>query len=95
MSKGIYILLTLLLTAVSFNDNAIFMRATAQEEAVEINVLADQIRSQGFACSSPLSAERIAAETAPDEPVYLLKCESGTYQVRLIPDQAAVVTRIE
>lgn len=74
---------------------AILTSANAQEEGVEITVLADQIRSQGFACSNPTSAEPIAAESVPDVPVYVLKCESATYQIRLIPDQAAVVTRID
>jgi hypothetical protein len=69
--------------------------AIAQDETVEITVLADQVRSQGFACSNPSSAERLAKESAPEEPVYLLKCENATYQLRLIPDQAAQVTEIK
>lgn len=74
---------------------AISTSANAQDEDVDMTVLADQIRSQGYACSNPTSAERIAAESAPDEPAYVLKCESGTYQIRLIPDQAAVVTKVD
>lgn len=74
---------------------AVYTSAVAQDQDVDIMVLADQIRSQGFACSNPTSAERIAAESAPDEPAYVLKCESGTYQIRLIPDQAAVVTKVD
>ncbi|WP_162918768.1 hypothetical protein [Taklimakanibacter deserti] len=73
----------------------ILMSANAQDQDVDMTVLADQIRSQGFACSNPTSVERIAAESVADLPVYVLKCESATYQIRLIPDQAAVVTRIE
>ncbi|MGE3874509.1 MAG: hypothetical protein AB7F74_16300 [Parvibaculaceae bacterium] len=71
------------------------MNAQAQEQNVDISVLADQIRSQGFACSNPTSAERIAADSAPDVPVYMLKCENATYQIRLVPDQAADVTKID
>ncbi len=58
-------------------------------------VVASQIRRQGFTCKNPSSAERIQAESAPDTPVYLLKCEGMTYRVRLIPDQASEVTRVE
>ncbi len=72
-----------------------FAGAAAQEENVEITILADQVRSQGHACSTPVSTERIAAELVPEEPAYVLKCENATYQIRLIPDQAAKVTRIE
>jgi hypothetical protein len=74
---------------------AMFTNGYAQDESVEIDVLADQIRSQGFACSDPVSAERVAAESVSDEPVYLLKCETATYQIRLVPDQAAKVIKIE
>jgi hypothetical protein len=66
--------------------------ATAQDEAATI--VADQVRSQGFACNNPSSAERIAAESAPDHIVYLLKCEGIAYRVVLVPDQAADVTKV-
>ena len=68
--------------------------AVAQEQA-EIAVVADQVRSQGYACANPSSAERIAAQSAPEEPVYLLICEDATYEVRLVPDQAAKVTKVK
>lgn len=74
---------------------AIFTTAAAQEENVEMTVLADQIRSQGYPCSNPISAQRMAGESVQEEPVYQLKCESATYQIRLVPDQAAKVTRVE
>jgi len=84
-----------LFCAASAVAGAIFTSANAQDQNVDMTVLADQIRSQGFACSNPTSVERIAAESVADVPVYVLKCESAIYQIRLIPDQAAVVTRIE
>ena len=58
-------------------------------------LVADQVRSQGFACPRAISAERDAAESAPNETVYVLKCEGATYRVVLIPDQAAKVTKVE
>jgi hypothetical protein len=67
--------------------------ATAQDQSTTI--VADQVRSQGFACSNPSSAERISAESAPNQTAYLLKCEGMTYQVILIPDQAAQVTKVD
>jgi hypothetical protein len=66
-------------------------RAVAQDTPV--TVVADQVRSQGFACSNPSTAERIEAESRPEEPVYLLTCEEAIYKVRLVPDQAAEVTK--
>ena len=69
--------------------------ALAQDQSADLRIVADQIRSQGFACNNPSSAERIEAESAPNKTVYLLKCEGVTYRVVLIPDQAAEVTKVK
>jgi hypothetical protein len=69
--------------------------AVSQQERVEKTIVGDQVRSQGYACNNPVSAERIAAESNPDEPVYLLICETATYHVRLVPNQAAQVIKID
>ena len=63
--------------------------AEAQETSKEI--IADQIRSQGFTCDKPVSATRDPERSKPDEAVWILKCEKTTYRVRLIPDMAADV----
>ena len=39
----------------------------------------------------PVSAERDAALSRPDEAVWILKCQNASYRVRLIPDLAARV----
>ena len=62
----------------------------AQESAKDI--IAAHIRMQGYACEKPISAERDHSLSRPDEPVWLLKCENHSYQVRLIPDMAAKVS---
>jgi len=69
--------------------------AVAQDAALDVTVVADQVRSQGHSCTNPTSADRLAGESSPNEPVYLLKCEEATYRVRLVPDQAAEVTEIK
>jgi hypothetical protein len=77
--------------------------ATAQtgaggQKAVEETpkeIIADQIRRQGFACGGPLSAERDHARSKPNQAVWVLKCEAATYRVRLTPDMAAHVERID
>src|SRR5262245_59500281 len=43
----------------------------AQDQSDVTAIVADQVRSQGFACDSPKSAEHIAAESSPNETVYL------------------------
>jgi hypothetical protein len=67
--------------------------AKAQETSKE--VIADQIRSQGFTCDTPESAKRDPERSKPDEAVWILKCEKKTYRVRLIPDMAADVVPLD
>jgi hypothetical protein len=65
----------------------------AQEDAKD--VVAAQIRSQGYECASPQSARREPKASRPDEMVWLLQCEGSTYRVRLIPHLAAKVERVD
>jgi plastocyanin len=60
----------------------------------ETDVIATQIRSQGFGCNQPTTAERDRLASIPDEGVWLLQCEDGGYRVRLIPHMAAKVERV-
>jgi hypothetical protein len=67
--------------------------AHAQEDAT--NIVADQIRAQGYKCDTPQSAKQDPQASKPDEAVWILDCESGSYRVRLIPDMAAKVEKID
>jgi len=58
-------------------------------------VLADQLRSQGFPCDRALSSEQDVEASKRDESVWVLKCTNGNYRVRLVPDMAAKVERID
>ena len=58
-------------------------------------VLADQLRSQGYPCDRVLSAERNAEASKSDEAVWVLKCANGSYRMRLVPDMAAKVEKID
>jgi len=69
--------------------------ATATAMDTVTTIVADQVRSQGFPCKSPSSAERIEAESTPNQTVYLLQCGGITYHVLLVPDQAADVAKVD
>lgn len=56
--------------------------------------IAAQIRAQGYACDQPQSATRDPQASKPNEEVWILRCEGASYRVRLIPDMAARVERI-
>lgn len=68
--------------------------AAAQQET-PANVIAVQIRKQGYSCDGAVSAEREQHASAPNAAVWILRCRNATYRVRLTPDMAAQVERIE
>jgi hypothetical protein len=67
--------------------------ADAQEDPKD--VIAAQIRDQGYECRSPKSATRDPQVSRPGELAWVLQCENNAYRVRLIPHMAAKVERIE
>jgi hypothetical protein len=69
--------------------------AAADKEEVPGEVIAVQIRKQGFACKSPVSAKRDTGHSTFDDAVWILQCKTEKYRVRLIPDMAAKVERLE
>jgi hypothetical protein len=66
----------------------------AGAKEVPKEIIAVQIRKQGFACKTPLSAERDTAAGNPDDPVWTLKCDNASYRVHLIPNMAAKIERL-
>jgi hypothetical protein len=55
-------------------------------------IIAVQIREQGYACGKALSAKKEHPEL--DDAVWILNCDNASYRVRLIPDLAAKVERL-
>lgn len=58
------------------------------------DIIAVQIRKQGFPCTNPQSATREADATKYDDAVWMLKCDNAVYKVQLIPNMAAKVERV-
>jgi hypothetical protein len=70
------------------------LRSASAEDATD-NMLAAQIRDQGYLCEKPLGAKRDEALSKPDEAVWVLRCEAATYRMRLVPDMAARVEKLD
>ena len=49
------------------------------------DVLAAQIRTQGFACDKAINARRDAKRSKPDHEVWVLRCSNATYRVSRFP----------
>jgi len=69
----------------SGGGNRMKMGGTGSAQEDPTNIIADQIRAQGYKCDSPQSAKRDAQASKPDEAAWILQCESGSYRVTLIP----------
>jgi hypothetical protein len=58
------------------------------------DIIAAQIRSQGYSCNHPRTIARDVQASKPDEYAWRLQCGSGSYLVKLIPHMAAKVERV-
>ena len=67
---------------------------SAQTEPTK-DLLAAQIRDQGYRCNQPLSASKDLKRSKADEAVWVLRCDNATYRLRLTPDMAARVRRLK
>jgi hypothetical protein len=89
---GLALASALFLAGVRYGNWLSISPAQAAEE-MSAEIIAVQIRDQGYACDKALSAERERSKS--DDAVWVLKCENATYRVRLVPDMAAHVERLD
>ena len=59
------------------------------------DIIAAQIRSQGYACNFPRSAERDVAASAANQAVWMLRCQNASYRVTLNCEIASVAEALE
>lgn len=84
---------TLVILSVSAIAVSVLLSHTAEAQTPP-DVLAAQIRAQGYRCEPPLRAKRDAKRSKPDRPVWILKCGESTFRIRLDPDMAAKVEKL-
>jgi hypothetical protein len=68
--------------------------AQLADDEVPPDIIAVQIRKQGYTCTNPQSAKRDPQASKPDAPVWILKCDNATYRVRLVGDMADHVEKM-
>lgn len=78
-----------LVIATALNGRSCVAQETPQD------MLAAQIRTQGFACDKPQSAVKDVTRSKPDYAVWVLKCGNATYRISRVPDMAAKVEQLE
>ena len=73
---------------------AIVAPAFAQQEPPADDIAA-QVRLQGYPCTGSVSARKDPKWSWPDEPLWILQCANATYRVRLVPDMAAHIEKLQ
>jgi hypothetical protein len=68
--------------------------AAAEDSETAQDIIATQIRSQGYHCNHPKTVVRDADASKPDEYAWRLQCAQRSYLVKLIPHRAAKVERV-
>jgi hypothetical protein len=79
--------------ALNATDTSLSPGAQAQDET-PADIIAVQIRKQGFACGKAQSASRDPSASKPDEPVWILRCDNASYRVRLVGNMADHVEQV-
>jgi hypothetical protein len=70
------------------------LQIAASNEEVPAEIIAVQIRKQGYECVNPKSAKRDEKASSPDLPVWILTCENASYRVRLVGNMADHVEKL-
>ena len=77
-------------------DTSVALDAHADETSeTPANIIAAQIRKQGYACDNAERAVRDEEASKPDLPVWILTCENATYRVRLVGDMTDRVEKLD
>ena len=69
-------------------------QAQPADDEVPPDIIAVQIRKQGYECTNPSKAKRDPEASKPDLPVWILTCENATYRVRLVGNMADHVEKL-
>jgi hypothetical protein len=83
-----------LLLALVLADMPAPAEATENEE-VPLDIVADSVRSRGYTCDDPKSAERDEAASKPDEAAWLIDCGNARYRVIYQGDAGVDVEEVD
>ena len=82
---------TLLILALAFAAPAPAFSQSGGDDPAEL--VATQVRDQGLQCDEPTSATE--DRESEGDAVWTLKCANASYHVRLVPDMAAAIEKID
>ena len=68
---------------------------TDAKDTAADDIVAAQVREQGYPCEEPTSAERDQGSDGAQGESWILRCTNASYRVELVPDMAARVQKID
>jgi len=68
--------------------------APVANSEIPADIIAVQIRKQGYECKEPARAQRDQSASRADLPVWILTCKNATYRVRLVGNMADHVEKL-
>jgi hypothetical protein len=92
MTVGICIRIQAVLMAFGMMTAISFDTASAADGPADL--IATQIRAQGYKCETPKSATRDSSASRPNADVWILECSNARYRVEIVPDMAAKVQQM-
>ena len=94
MHRHVPLIVLALGLAFGTGDIALSSLAHAQQERAA-QIIAVQIRKQGYTCGKAESAKRDVEASKPNVPVWILKCDNARYRVRVFASKADKVERLD
>ena len=82
----------LMLVAVLSVGPNVAMGQTNPDDNAAADLVATQVREQGYTCEEPTSASQ--DPDSEGDAVWTLRCANASYRVRLVPDMAAQIEQI-
>ena len=94
MNRHVPLIVFLLGLALGADDIAMTSRAYAQPENAA-QIIAVQIRKQGYKCGKAKNAKRDTKASKPNVPVWILSCDNARYRVHVFGNLADKVERLD
>ena len=83
-----------ILTSLVILSSCLTARAQQPGSDASTDMIAAQVRLQGFACDKALKATRDSKRSRPDRSVWVLKCSNAMYRFTRAPDMAAQIKQL-
>ncbi len=88
--------LAVLVLGLAFGAGDIALISSAQAEPeTPAEIIAVQIRKQGYKCGKAEKAERDVEASKPNVPVWILTCDNARYRVHVLGNLADKVERLD